>query len=170
MASAEPGPSWRPVTIRPARSEDLESILDLADARRRQYATYQPRFWRPAADAIARQRPYLAALIGDADVIALVAVIDDAVVSYAIGRLTGSPPVYDPGGATCLVDDFTVADAAAWSTTGVELLRSVRRIAHQRGATQIVVITGHLDAAKRSALTASGLSIASEWWVGAVAN
>ena len=156
------------VTIRAARAGDLDSVLELADVRRRQYATYQPTFWRPAVDAVARQRRYMAKLIEDEAVIALVADTEYALIGFAIGRLVPAPPVYDPGGATCLVDDFTVADPAAWSTIGVELLRAVRRIAHQRGAVQIVVVAGHLDAAKRSALTTSGLSIASEWWVGAL--
>lgn len=161
-------PMGASASIRTARSEDLESILELAAARRWQYATYQPTFWRPAGDARARQRPYLAGLIEDDAVVTLVADAANGVVGFAIGRLTSSPPVYDPGGGTCVVDDFTVADTADWSTVGVDLLRAVRRIAQQRGAAQIVVVAGHLDVAKRTALAASGLSIASEWWVGPV--
>lgn len=46
--------------IRPATADDLDEVLKLAADRRRQYESYQPRFWRPAADAADRQRPYLA--------------------------------------------------------------------------------------------------------------
>jgi len=158
------------VTIRAATGQDLEAILVLADARRREYAAYQPVFWRLAADAIAQQRPHLAALIDDEAVITLVAVTDQEVVGFAVGTLVPAPPVYDPGGPTCLVDDFTVADPNDWPTVGAHLLRAVGRHAAQRGAAQIVVITAHLDQPKRAMLTASGLSTASEWWVGALSR
>jgi hypothetical protein len=44
-------------------------------------------------------------------------------------------------------------------------LLAVRQVARRQGAVQIVVVCGHLDDAKRSALASSGLQIASEWWV-----
>lgn len=152
-------------SIRLAVASDLESIIDLADARRRQYATYQPVFWRPSSDAAARQRPHFAALIDDDRVITLVAATDQALLGFAIGTVVPAPPVYHPGGPTCIVDDFTVEDPECWSTIGVALLRAVRRTAQRQGAAQIVVVCGHLDAAKRTALQAGGLNIASEWWV-----
>lgn len=77
--------------------------------------------------------------------------------------------MYDhPRGASCFVDDFAVADPAHWLTTGVELLRAVRRAAQEQGAAQIVVVAGQRDEAKRAALAASELSVASEWWVAAL--
>lgn len=158
------------VTIRAATGQDLEAILVLADARRREYAAYQPVFWRLAADATAKQRPHLAAPIDDEAVITLVAVTDQEVVGFAVETLVPAPPVYDPGGPTCLVDDFTVADPNDWPTVGAYLLRAVGRHAAQRGAAQIVVVTAHLDQPKRAMLTASGLSTASEWWVGALST
>lgn len=153
-------------TIRAATGEDLEAILAIADASRRTYATYQPQFWRPAEDAVARQRPYLDALLHDETAITLVAVNRHTLTGFAIGAVAPAPPVYDPGGPTCLLDDSAVADPADWSTTGAALLRAVRRIARQRGAAQIVVITGHMDDGERAMLAAAGLSIASEWWTG----
>ncbi len=153
------------VTIRAATGEDVEAILRLADDRRRLYATYQPVFWRAADDAIARHRPHLSALVADETVITPVAVADQAVAGFAIGRLVPAPPVYDPGGVSCFVDDFAVADPADWLTVGVDLLRAVCRGARKQGAAQIVVVTGQLDEPKRAALAAGGLSVASEWWV-----
>lgn len=143
-------------------------MLRLADDRRRLYATYQPVFWRPAADAVARHRPHLRALVDDDAVISLVATIDQAVAGFSIGRLVPAPPVYNPGGVSCFVDDCAVADPADWLTAGVDLLRAVCRVARHRGAAQIVVVTGQLDEAKRAALAAAGLSVASEWWVAAL--
>jgi hypothetical protein len=150
-------------TIRAAEAQDLDALLELSEARRREYATYQPVFWRPAADAPAQQRPYLAALLQEPDVFARVAVTR-TVVGFAIGRLTAAPPVYDPGGPTCLIDDFAVADPDLWPTVGLDLLQTVADAARERGAVQIVVVTPFRDTAKRAALAAGGLDIASEWW------
>jgi len=70
------------VTIRAAASGDVDALVRLAAARRAQYETYQPVFWRPAADAAARQRPYLAGLIEDPAVIILVAVAGHDVLGF----------------------------------------------------------------------------------------
>ncbi|HEX8766739.1 MAG TPA: hypothetical protein VF714_00120, partial [Jatrophihabitans sp.] len=140
--------------------------LELSEVRRREYATYQPLFWRPSPDALAHQRPYLAGLLREHDVVARVAVTHTAVVGFAIGRLTPAPPVYDPGGPTCLIDDFTVADPDSWLTVGLDLVRAVSDAARERGAVQVVVVTACQDTAKRAALEAGGLGIASEWWTG----
>lgn len=151
--------------IRPAAAGDLDAILALADIRRQQYVTYQPRFWRPVPDAAARQAPYLVGLITDPAVITLVATTGTELVGYAVGQLVPAPPVYDPGGPTCLVDDFTVAAPGLWATVGVDLLAAVTRTATDRGAAQVVVVTAVRDDPKRAALDRSGLTPASEWWV-----
>ena len=153
------------VEVRSAAPGDVDAIVRLAAVRRAEYESYQPVFWRPAADAAARQRPYLAGLIEDPAVISLVAVTGHDVAGFAIATVGVAPSVYDPGGLTCLVDDFVVADAHDWPTVGVILLRAVIRAALERGAAQIVVVTAQLDGAKRAVLAASGLSVASEWWV-----
>lgn len=156
------------VTNRPAEAQDLDAVLALAEARRRQYATYEPVFWRLAPGARAQQRPYLAGLLRNQDVLARVAVTDAAVVGFVIGRLAPAPPVYDPGGLTCLVDDITVAVPDLWPVVGVDLLREIRDAAGERGAVQVVVVAAHPDGVKRAALAAAGLAIASEWWTGPV--
>lgn len=157
-----------PVKTRAAIPGDLDPMLRLAQNQRSQYATHQPIFWRPAADALERQRPYFAELIADEQVITIVAEDDRGLCGFAIATLVQAPPVYDPGGPTCLVDDFTVDDAERWPSVGVELLRAVRNAARQRGAAQVVVVCGYLDRAKRRTLEDCGLSIASEWWVSAL--
>jgi hypothetical protein len=152
-------------TIRAAEAQDLDALLELSELRRREYATYQPVFWRPAPNALAHQRPYLAGLLGEQDVVARVAVVSHAiVVGFAIGRLMPAPPVYDPGGPTCLIDDFALADPDLWLSVGLDLLRAVSDAARERGAVQVVVVTPSQDTAKRAALQAGGLGIASEWW------
>ena len=150
------------MSIRPAAPGDLNRILALAEAQREEYAGFQPRFWRPAADAAEVQRAYLLGLIEDGDAVALVS---EPSFGYAFGTLLAAPPVYERGPA-CLVVDFAVEDRQLWPRVGVELLAAVRVMARDRGATDVVVVTARLDGPKRAALTAAGLVPASEWWVG----
>jgi GNAT superfamily N-acetyltransferase len=151
--------------IRPAGQADVAAMTTLATVRREQYARYQPLFWRPAVGAQDKQRAYLASLVASDEVITLVSEDAGQVTGFLIATLTPAPPVYDPGGLTCQIDDFVVAPAAKWPTTGAELLRAGLSEAGRRGAIQAVVVTGHLDQLKREALQACGLEIASEWWV-----
>jgi hypothetical protein len=58
--------------IRAAQEIDLEQVLDLAEAKRRQYAGYQPTFHRPARNARDVHRLYLSAQIEDPETIVLV--------------------------------------------------------------------------------------------------
>lgn len=151
--------------IRSAEDFDLEEILNLANAKRLEYETYQPVFWRVAADSKAQQRTYIADLIADGTVITLVATSESKLVGFVIGRLVPAPPVYNPGGLTCSVDDFAVEENSLWETVGVDLLKRVREAAISKGAVQVVVVCGHLDEPKKRALEKSSLTIASEWWV-----
>lgn len=161
-----------PVTVRAATTDDLDAVVDLAAATRAGYAVHQPVFWRPAPDARGAHRTYLAGQITDDRVISLVATEPDrgrvdgaeAVVGFAVGVLHPAPPVYDPGGPTCTVDDFTVDDPERWATTGVDLLRAVRARAAARGAAQVVIVVGAHDHPKQAALAATGLTAASQWW------
>jgi hypothetical protein len=61
-----------PGGIRRAAPADIPAILDLAEAKREEYQRYQPTFWRKAGDSRERQRPFLARLVADENVIALV--------------------------------------------------------------------------------------------------
>jgi hypothetical protein len=110
--------------VRPAVQADVAAMTTLADNRREQYAGYQPMFWRPAVGARDKQRPYLASLVASDEVIALVSEDAGQVTGFLVATLTHAPPVYDPGGLTCQIDDFVVAPAAKWPATGAELLRA----------------------------------------------
>ncbi len=158
------------MTIRPATASDLDALVDLAAAARADQAVHQPVFWRPAADARDRHRPFLSGQIADAGSISLVATDHDTVVGFAVGVLHPAPPVYDPGGPTCTVDDFTVDDPNRWATTGAGLLREVRSRAAAKGAVQVVVVVGDHDHAKQAALAAAGLTAASQWWTTPIAD
>jgi hypothetical protein len=151
--------------IRTAVQADVPAMTALAAIRREQYAGYQPRFWRPAAGAPDKHRAYLGSLVAREEVITLVSEEADQLTGFLIATLSPAPPVYDPGGLTCDIDDFVVTPATRWPTTGVRLLRAGLTQAQQRGAVQAVVVTAHLDQPKRQALQACGLEVASEWWV-----
>ena len=71
---------------------DVDAMTAMASLRRSQYARYQPVFWHPAADAEQVQRPYLARLIQDQDVITLVSEESGAVTGFLIAQLAGAPP------------------------------------------------------------------------------
>ena len=157
--------------VKRAEVEDLEGLLRIAEARRKTHADYQPRFWRPASDAVERQRSYFSSLLEDREAILLTATGEGVDVrGFAIGRLAPAPPVYDPGGVSCVVDDFAVAEPEEWPTIGPLLLDALRGWAAGRGAAQIIVVTAHLDEPKRAALRSRDLTLASEWWVGPVGS
>lgn len=151
------------MTIRPATRADLPAMLDLAERKREQYARYQPVFWRPAPDARERQEPFFAGLMERA--IVLVAEREaGGIAGFVIAQLAPAPPVYAPGGPTCSIDDFALADASEWATVGRALLDAASEAAAQRGAAQTVVVCGHMDEEKRTMLRAAGYAIASEWY------
>jgi len=151
--------------IRAAAQADVAAIAALASNRREQYARYQPLFWRPAAGAEDKHRPYLSKLVASDEVISLISEEAGEVTGFLIATLTRAPGVYDPGGLTCQIDDFTVATPSRWPTTGAGLLRAGLAEAARRGAIQAVAVSGHLDEPKRQTLRECGLDIASEWWV-----
>jgi hypothetical protein len=116
-----------------------------------------------------RQRAYFTSILDDDKTLVLTATEDDADVrGFAVGRLVPAPPVYDPGGMSCVVDDFAVAEPEEWLTIGHLLLDALHRWAASRDAAQMIVVTAHLDEPKRAALQSHGLTLASEWWVGSV--
>jgi hypothetical protein len=153
---------------RPATHDDIDAVAALAAERRRDYETHQPRFWRQAEDALARHKAYLHGLVDAPDHVFLLAGGPGRVSGFVIGRLLPAPPVYDPGGLTCLVDDFAVEHPDAWASLGPLLLRDLSRVARAQGAVQLVVVAGGHDELKRRALDAAGLAVASEWWTGVI--
>lgn len=154
--------------IRKASQSDIEVILDLAEARRRQYETYQPVFWRKAPDSREKQTPFLVQTLQRENIIALVHETAGQVDGFLLAALVPSPPVYNPGGPTCSVDDYYVADPALWPTVGAALLEAAAAEARTRGAAQMVVVVANRDLPKRALLGEQEFRIASEWWTKAL--
>lgn len=155
--------------IRKAGLADVPRMVDLSEQKRTQYQSYQPIFWRKAAGSREQQIPHFERVVGSDRVIALVHERAGSIDGFVIATLVEAPPVYDPGGLTCLIDDFTVADPQEWEAIGARLLREAAREAGARGAVQAVVGCGHQDEPKRAMLAAGGFAIASEWYVKEIA-
>ncbi|HEV2889108.1 MAG TPA: hypothetical protein VGX28_01910 [Frankiaceae bacterium] len=151
--------------VRDYRDSDLDAAAALCDARRRAYAEHQPTFWRPAAGAAEVGRAFLAEQAARDSTLAVVHETGGAVDGFLLASVVDAPPVYDPGGRTCAIDDFAVRDPSLWAHAGPELLAYVARLARERGAVQCVVVTSARDLAKRDALSRLGGSVASEWYV-----
>lgn len=151
--------------IRNAQLADVPHMVDLSEQKRITYERYRPTFHRKAADSRERQIPFFERLIGGERIIALVYEEGQAIDGFIIGTLVEAPPVYDPGGLTCIVDDFVVARPEDWSTIGAALLGEVSSRAKARGAVQTAVVCGHQDEPKRAILAGLGYAIASEWYV-----
>ncbi|WP_158578446.1 GNAT family N-acetyltransferase [Spongiactinospora rosea] len=142
------------LSVRSALSDDVAAIVALMARCRERYEEHQPVFWRRAADARDRHTEFIATLVEDEKVIFRVAEREGRFAGFAVGSLVPSPPVYDPGGPTCTLDDFAVGEDGDWTTVGVDLLKAVTEEARRRGAVQVVVVCGHMDEAKRQALRA----------------
>ena len=144
-------------------------MVELSDSKRTEYSRYSPIFWRKAKGASEKQLPFFQAQLGRDQNIVLVAEMADRVEGFIIAGIVGAPPVYDPGGKVCMVDDFTVSSPELWGTLGRALLTDASTEAKARGAVLSVVVCGHLDKAKRLMLQENGSTIASEWFVEPIA-
>lgn len=152
--------------IRYATEDDLPVILELAAAKRAEYATYSPVFWRVADNAAEQQAPFFRnQRIQNPHALTLVAEEAGAVVGFVMATINAAPPVYDPGGPVCSIDDFTVATPDLWNTVGEKLIHAVKKWAREQGAVLIVIVAGQQDISKRMLLASLGATVASEWWV-----
>ncbi len=151
--------------IRKAKLIDIPHMVELSEQKRVQYQEYQPTFWRKADDSREQQAVYFESLLNEEDIIALVYEQDEKINGFIIAILQPAPAVYDPGGLTCVVDDFAISTPEDWKELGNKLLEETLREAKNREAIQAVVVCGHLDEPKRMMLQSTGFSIASEWYV-----
>lgn len=153
------------MTAREATVADVERMVDLADAGRRQYQPHAPVFQRPASNAKAVHRPWLLQQVENPEAGTFVHENSKGEVDgFAIITTLPAPPVYDPGGLSSLIDDFVVSSADKWVTAGAALLDAATAWARERGAVQVVVVSGPHDSPKRAVLKDAGLYVASEWF------
>jgi hypothetical protein len=151
--------------IRIAIEADIPRMVAIAETKRVEYEGYSLIFWRKAPDSSPKQELFFQRLLTSLDVIALVAEAGNSLSGFAIGAITMPPPVYNPGGPVCIVDDFAVAHPQDWDSVGAALFVSMEREAKVRGAVLSVVVCPQQDQAKRTMLQQAGLTVASEWHV-----
>jgi hypothetical protein len=138
-------------------------MAELAERKRAQYREHNVPFHIPAANAREIHEPFLGDLTGQDNFVVLVHESDGVVNGFVVAMIGPVPPVYDIGGSSSLVDDFMVDSPELWATVGRELLCTVRRIALERGAKQLIVVCGPHDAPRRALLAEEGLTVVSEW-------
>ena len=151
--------------IRRAEEMDILSMARLAEEFREKLEVWQPVFWRRAAGSGELSESYFRYLMQSEDNLALVNEDYAGVDGFLIATLVDSPPVYDPGGKTCLIDDFAVAEDELWGTVGEALVERASEWAKNKGATQTVVITPLAYDEKLSFLKDRGMTPAASWWV-----
>lgn len=153
------------MSIRRATADDTSRMVELSDLKRTEYAQYSPVFWRKAEGASEKQHLFFQAQLERENNIVLVSEAAGEIDGFLIASLVSAPPVYDPGGLVCTVDDSAVSTPEMWQTVGQDLLAAATAQAKERGAVLSVVVCGHLDEPKRAMLRAGGASVASEWYV-----
>lgn len=150
--------------VRKARASDIEAAVALAERSRRQYQKYQPAFWHKAEKSAAVTQTFFTRLLAENDAFFLVAIEADQLLGFLIARKFTAPPVFESGGDTYLIDDFSVLEPHHWLTIGEALLSHASTLIHEHGGVQIVVTSADRDLAKTEMLRRSDLTIASNWW------
>ena len=154
--------------VRPARIRDVGAMTRLIEQRREQYERVQPVFWKRAAGSAATTRWFYTSLLLLArHKLALVADNEGALLGFLIARRVRTPPVYDPGGPTAVIDDFCVGRPEDWIVVGGELLAHARTFGRKAGWSQIVVVCGAQDEPKSEFLRSTDLALVTNWWRGA---
>ena len=153
--------------VRSAVAEDVPACIAIIQPYREKLAGYEPRFWKPAANAAAMSTMWFGHLFTTAEV-AIVAEEDGAVSGFLIATHVPSPPIFDIPGRTALIDDFMIADQARWDEVGGALLAEARRLLAAKDYAQIVVVNAAKDPDKTAFLEKADLSLASQWWTASV--
>jgi hypothetical protein len=140
----------------------------LCDEFRTLLETYSPVFWRKKANMVGIHTGYLEGLIKNPNQITLVSEKEGRIEGFITGLITTAPPVYDPGGMVCLVDDFVVRDPLSWKTLGKDLLVACENSARFRSAVIVIIVSPVKCVEQREMLRDHGVEPVSEWRVKAL--
>ncbi len=152
------------MTVRKAVTDDIKFIAVLSSIKRKQYEKFQPQFHKEAEGASEIQANYFKDSLLKDNVIALVNMDEGQKINgFIIGTIVSSPPVYNPGGKICFVDDFMVSDPSLWGTVGKALLDEVVKYGKEKGAVLANVVCGPLDKPKKDMLHQYGFGVVTEW-------
>jgi GNAT superfamily N-acetyltransferase len=158
------------MNIRDAQVADVPNMADLAEAKRQHYRDHASPFQRPARDGREVHERFLLKLLEWEGFTVLVHDVGSRIDGFIVARFGSAPPPYGEG-SLFHVDDFAVADAAAWPTVGRALMGEVMRRAELAGIETAIVVSGPatIDEPKTAFLAALGLHVDAEWRVKALA-
>ncbi|PON12587.1 hypothetical protein C2W62_38840 [Candidatus Entotheonella serta] len=151
--------------IRPVTAADVPRILELLQQRRETYQHYAPVFWRIAERAVEKHDPFIRGLVDNADVLTIVHESNKRVDGVLIATLIDAPPVYDPGGKVCMIDDYVVESPELWREVGIRLLGHCHDWARAQGGVLQIIVCAQKDMPKAAMLKGMGAEVASEWYV-----
>jgi hypothetical protein len=154
------------INIRKSAIKDIKAMVLLSEQKRSEYAEAQPQFLKKAKNANEIQEKWFEELLERKDYFLYVAEEEiSQILGFIIGRIVPAPEVYSPGGMTMMIDDFCVKNSDDWDTMGTNLIDTLRNVS--KNVAQLLVVCGAHDEPKRKFLKKIGLSVASEWYVGA---
>ena len=152
------------VSVRPAVPSDVPAMVALITEERKDLAVRQPVFWRPAKEAPAATKEYFQYLLRLQTTFGFVAQEADILVGFVIGYDMSPPPVYDPGGATVMIDDWVVPSRKDRGCVLEALYLAVERAARNAGARQVVCVAATHDEDKQEFLKAHNHAATATWW------
>jgi len=155
------------IAVRDCTAADLEAVVHILEARREDYARYEPVFWKRKPGVARSSADYLRTWLNADRTVCLVAIQGEDVVGFLFGREAPTPPVYDAG-PTAVIDDYHVKSPELWPTAGAALLAEARARLKDMGFRQFVVVSGYKDHAKMVFLRDHRLSLASAWFTAAL--
>ena len=143
---------------------DIAQMVVLSAKKRAEYEIAQPIFWKKA-EANDIQEKWFSEHLTQPMVFSFVAKTSSQIIGFIIGQNIKAPAVYQPGGLTCIVDDFCVSTATAWDTVGSALINKLLSLSQTNGAVQILVVAGQHDLPKNNFLKNQNFAVVSEWFL-----
>lgn len=155
------------IAVRGCVADDLTGVVEILEARREDYARYEPVLWKRRQRVGQASTDYLRIWLGAERTVCLVAAVDEEIVGFLFGREMPTPPDYDAG-STAEIDDYYVRSPELWPTAGASLLTEARMRFKAMGFQQMVVVSGYKDHAKMVFLRDHKLSLAAAWFTSAL--
>lgn len=140
----------------------------LSRVKRLRYKNFSPVFWNPSETGDESQKDFFRKLISDENHIVIVADEGEGLSGFIIGSIKEAPPVYDPGGKVCLIDDYVVTSSEQWATVGEALKEGLEKACKLKGVTISVTVCGAKDQPKREFIRSRGEQVASEWYINVI--
>ncbi|HKY16059.1 MAG TPA: hypothetical protein VJM33_14125 [Microthrixaceae bacterium] len=139
------------MAIRPATSDDVDSMVDVAAASRFAHQAWEPELWASLSSEVGLQPVLMRAHLASGRSVSLVSESHGEVDGWIRAR-----PTVDR--RSWVVDELAVTDARHWHTTGRALLVAIAGRARGAGAGGLHLATPRADVARVVMLEESGLA------------